>query len=817
MKKTLLLFAMLLGVVGAWAQPKVSDAPQGDQWNANTTWFVITLKGTNSILTTTFTDNENALKIEGQTTTAPGDGALWCVVGDATNGYKFYNKAIGTSKILGITGSEGGARTRMVADATDGYTTTFDFKSSGVTGGTFWCIKTHELTTTNNYLNNRGGYLALWANNSAYGSNGTGSAFLFEEAVIEELDIEFTDNTGTIHSGMGKCIKNTDGTFNSRFIIAGIPSECLKDVNIENGKYKATLNLPFPVSNAEVTKKMMINGYTYSKQNFKWYAKDNTEIKVNEGSAPTVANVASYLWAIYPSFNDGVFTYAIKNVATGKYITSSATVGAHANNTLGFNETGISFALVKDSWGYAFKVADKILYLSINSSQDDKGEQPLGLHGNTHDGTTLSFIPYVVNYTLTDAANNTYTGEGEGWAGLQIEPVFTGAAGYSLTDKVWDGNTFTATITFPFLVSSETVSNPTMISSYNYNKMPAGNFKWYAEDSKVKVDKEEFKNAGGRGVTSSNVASHLWLIYPNFNNGAFTFQIKNLATGLFINTEASGHNQHNADSKVVLSESPTDYTVGQRGDEGSEFIDIRGLRLSVNTSQPGKDVIQTVGTYNSSHSGTALTFPTPEYAVTIGATGYATLYSPITVRPEDQTLEIYQIESAPENGRIELTQMFHVYKNQGVILKGAEGTYRFGLTEDYWEGFIEDSMWDNNKLKGSFTNTYVQGDAYVLSAPGGVENVGLYKAELNKNANGESGDTHFLNNAGKAYLPVSALTPEAAEARFFVFDFGGNETAIENVEAENAEQNAVVYDLAGRRVQGAQKGIFIVNGKKVVR
>jgi hypothetical protein len=247
--------------------------------------------------------------------------------------------------------------------------------------------------------------------------------------------------------------------------------------------------------------------------------------------------------------------------------------------------------------------------------------------------------------------------------------------------------------------------------------------------------------------------------------------------------------------------------------------------LSVNTSKPDPaDKIQTVGTYDRSHYGTALTFPKPGFNVTIGATGYATLYSPITVLPEvgNQTLEIYQIESAPENGRIELTQMFHVYKNQGVILKGAEGTYRFGLTNDYWEGFIEKSMWDNNKLKGSFTNTYVEGDAYVLAKPtigGIVQEVGLYKALLNKNANGETGDTHFLNNAGKAYLPASALTAEAAESRFFLFSFGDDmETGITETENGNVKtENTEVYDLSGRRVQGAQKGIFIVNGKKVVR
>ena len=125
----------------------------------------------------------------------------------------------------------------------------------------------------------------------------------------------------------------------------------------------------------------------------------------------------------------------------------------------------------------------------------------------------------------------------------------------------------------------------------------------------------------------------------------------------------------------------------------------------------------------------------------------------------------------------------------------------------------------DNLLDGSAVDTYVAAPAYVLAKPiidGIQQEVGLYKAELNKGANGEAGTTHFKNNAGKAYLLASKV-PSAA--RFLVFSFGDDmETGI--TETENGKvnaENAEVYDLSGRRIQGAQKGIFIVNGKKVVR
>ena len=90
---------------------------------------------------------------------------------------------------------------------------------------------------------------------------------------------------------------------------------------------------------------------------------------------------------------------------------------------------------------------------------------------------------------------------------------------------------------------------------------------------------------------------------------------------------------------------------------------------------------------------------------------------------------------------------------------------------------------------------------YVLAKPEELE-IGFYRAALSEEGS-------FLNNANKAYLPVVG-----SSAARISFDFG-TETAIESV--ESVENSAVVYDLAGRRVQGAQKGIFIVNGKKVIK
>ena len=70
----------------------------------------------------------------------------------------------------------------------------------------------------------------------------------------------------------------------------------------------------------------------------------------------------------------------------------------------------------------------------------------------------------------------------------------------------------------------------------------------------------------------------------------------------------------------------------------------------------------------------------------------------------------------------------------------------------------------------------------------------------------------FTAKAGGAYLAV----PAAAGVKAFIFgDLGDEETAINSVEADIASEE--IYDLSGRRVSKAVKGLYIINGKKVVK
>ena len=375
-----------------------------------------------------------------------------------------------------------------------------------------------------------------------------------------------------------------------------------------------------------------------------------------------------------------------------------------------------------------------------------------------------------ITYTFTDASGKQYTGKYSGIrnASLPENP------GCTFTDVTWSGATCTANVSFPFLVNENVV-----IRTYQdgYTKVK---FYWTSPNGiNIRACKEVYP-------TTANYESYLWQIIPQCAEGIFAFTIKNVSTGKFVYTESTA-NAHD-ENTVLLSDDATLFTTNS----GVEFVKKgANLCLSIGTTSGNNGTVQNLGTWES-HHGTKNTIYPPLFGVVVGDTGFATLYSPFAVTlPEN--VKAYAVSSATSSKAM-MDEKADIPANQGAIIEAAAGTYTFTAGE-------ATSDWTANLLKGSATDTEVAGEGYVLASKYGV--TGFYKAKLT--------DGKFKNNAGKAYLPASAVP---ASARFISFDFG-TETAIESV--ESVENNAVVYDLAGRRVQGAQKGIFIVNGKKVIK
>lgn len=138
--------------------------------------------------------------------------------------------------------------------------------------------------------------------------------------------------------------------------------------------------------------------------------------------------------------------------------------------------------------------------------------------------------------------------------------------------------------------------------------------------------------------------------------------------------------------------------------------------------------------------------------------------------------------------------------NEGMILKGSNGDV---VTISSVEGTTDASTIGTNYLVGSGNSSTEPsyGDGYYVFSWDGENSstVGFYKS---------SGGTLA---AHKAYLNLGA----GSAREFLGFSFDDEATGI-NITPAFSEGEGVAYDLQGRRVANPTKGLYIVNGKKVL-
>lgn len=141
-------------------------------------------------------------------------------------------------------------------------------------------------------------------------------------------------------------------------------------------------------------------------------------------------------------------------------------------------------------------------------------------------------------------------------------------------------------------------------------------------------------------------------------------------------------------------------------------------------------------------------------------------------------------------------------KNTGVILSAEEATKEYIPTACTTEEVA--SIDANNKLVASTGNAIdASTQAYVLAKTSATDNKAVFK-RLSSNT-----DERALAQY-KAYLNLTGSL-----AAKLAISFNDNVTAINNATLAQ-EKTSSIYDLSGRKSNKLQKGIYIVNGKKII-
>lgn len=130
-----------------------------------------------------------------------------------------------------------------------------------------------------------------------------------------------------------------------------------------------------------------------------------------------------------------------------------------------------------------------------------------------------------------------------------------------------------------------------------------------------------------------------------------------------------------------------------------------------------------------------------------------------------------------------LTEATTVAAGEGIIISGTPDDYEVPVAAEAVTKNTDNLL----KTSGIAVNDYI-----------------LYDGKFVLCSDGELAE-------GKAYLPASAIT---SGAKVINIVFGGESTGISEV--KKSEADSAIYNLSGMRVSKTQKGVYIMNGRKVI-
>ena len=194
------------------------------------------------------------------------------------------------------------------------------------------------------------------------------------------------------------------------------------------------------------------------------------------------------------------------------------------------------------------------------------------------------------------------------------------------------------------------------------------------------------------------------------------------------------------------------------------------------------------------------------HELTVSSAGLATLYLPFDAAiPDAEFFVVVAVkEISGSTAHLKRVRGGVLPANTGVMIYANEGTYSLPLATTASTENVESLL--HGVLEDTPVTTLVAQEGksiYVLSR-GIKEYVGF------KRLSGNGSVTYIPAN--RAYLPFST----SSQVNFINVSFGDTPTDIGALKVSIEDDSDEIYDLTGRKVAAPQKGIYIVNGKKVL-
>lgn len=759
-----LVFAFFWGGITASAQVdfQPSDAPSSGEWAPNTTWYKMSLK--NKYVTAFRADVYGNLYAK-ETAVANGEGALWCVVGNAENGYKLYNMFAGPNKPMTLTNmaKDGAGRAQLV----EGEGTFLDIKTKDGSEGFY--VK--PFGTENQWVNERGGYFSNWV--SGWGLGDPGSAIRFYAVADVDADIAqgLTDLKSTLTSNINKA-ESQKGEGLGYYLQSTIDAAKsvadnteAKTADVWNAINALTPNQP----QADVLYRI-VSAYPGFEE------KQHVKKGVNtDGAGLYWADVdtknPTQYWMFEPA-NSGCFY--LKNAITHNYVYSANSMSEGKDRMVEIswpvNAKGVPVANLRTG-------TDAPFHALGHQSGAGKGSSLTG-YGDFGTETDGASAWYIIPASLDDVRSIT----GEAVAGLfpateekqvglyekgEVDALALACNDFATVADLKEAVTIFEGLSLPKALAFSADKY------YRFVNVGTSASKGYDVTLGVK-DGKAFCSKGNK----ENI-DFVWQVIPNKDGKYF---IKNANGKTYLQTVQNG---------------PTAQTALGEGENAYELRKAKAgvFKLwSGNNGYPAQVETNAQNTFYlngwDGENAKWKVFEIESVEIPLHAAGeasYATTYLPFSVSAAEGA-ELYTGEL---NGNVMNLTKSHtgVAAEQGIVLVGESSATKAVLT-------IGEGKATGSGLVGTLTPKDVEAKS-VLTLGKSDSKVGFFAF------------TGTQIGANKAYVEKTA----GASAVMINF---GEVTGIENAVAPEAA-NAPLYDLSGRRVVKAVKGgLYIQNGKKFI-
>lgn len=174
---------------------------------------------------------------------------------------------------------------------------------------------------------------------------------------------------------------------------------------------------------------------------------------------------------------------------------------------------------------------------------------------------------------------------------------------------------------------------------------------------------------------------------------------------------------------------------------------------------------------------------------------FGTIMLPFAINSLPNGAKAYSLENNVVWGEdIHATEVSSIAANTPTIVT-AKGTYAANNVAIA----ATESSYENGQLVGTYKSMEAIENSYVLQKHD--DRVAFY----------------LVNNTKPTVKPFRAyIKPQSTNAKQFIkVVFDGEATGIKEITSDNTK--AEIFDLSGRRVAKAQKGVYIINGKKVIK